>query len=185
MMQPLPSDAYPAIYRIVLIVGWGIPALVMLWDWRHVGKRWLGVLFGLCALHYLGLAWGIGNPAMELVPVALGMMIAERDGWRRYWPVPLAALAMGLWPVSWTLAMVGLVSYLYATSRPLGRAIFVSGAPMLALLALELLPGFRAWATGDVMPLLLWSVVTTQLYLPAWATVRSGRAGEGHWLTCG
>jgi len=187
MMETLPADAYPQLYRIVLIVGWGVGAGIMLWDWRRDrAKRWLGVLFAIIALHYLGLTLGFhgGAVARFAVPAALVALYAEVIGPRwLWWMVPMAVCA-GFLAVSWVICMAIFVSALYIKAHPLGRAIFIAGAPMLVMLLAELLPGFREWATGPIFPLLLWAMVTVQLYLPAWAIYRSGRAGEGHWLVC-
>lgn len=160
-------------------------------DWRHPGKRWLAVLFAVAGLHYLSLAIGIPRswwwvPTMELAPAvlaAVGCSLVPVGRWRAL-IIGGALLGGLLGPVSWTLTTAILVSWLYATARPLGRAVFRAGAPMLALLLLELLPGFREWAIGPIYRLLAWAVVLTQLYLPAWAIVRVGRRGEGHWLQC-
>lgn len=190
-MDAIQADAFPSLARWAAVTGWLVAAVWVGRDWRHAGKRWLAILFAISGLHYLSLALGMPRswwwlPTMELAPAALaacGTSLVPVGRWR--WPVVGAALIGGfLGPAVWTFTVAILVSWLYATARPLGRAVFRAGAPMLAFLFLELVPGFREWAVGPVYRLCAWAIIITQLYLPAWAILRVGSRGEGHWLQC-
>lgn len=190
-MESLPVDAFPSLARWAAVIVWLVAAVWIGRDLRHAGKRWLALLFAVAGVHYLLLAIGLPRswwwvPTMELAPAVLaacGTALVRVGRWR--WVIVGAALLGGLLgPVAWTFTTAVLVSWLYVVVKPLGRAIFRAGSPMLALLLLELVPGFREWATGPIYRLLAVAVIITQLYLPTWAILRVGRKGEGHWLQC-